>query len=171
MPINNLLPWNRSSNKLTVRRDNDPENELLRMQSQMNRLFDEFFDNPFGLSPFRALNVEAGNFVPMVDVSETDDEYKVVAEIPGMTEKDVDVSFSEDTLIISGHKDTEKEEKDRRYHRIERSSGSFRREIPFMGLVNEEKIEAEFKNGVLTISLPKKTPDAGKVKKITVQAR
>ena len=166
MPISDLLPWNRSGHPLTVRQDDDPDNDLMLMQTQMNRLFSEFFENPF-----RSLNTETSGFFPKVDVSETDSEFKVVAEIPGMSEKDIDVSFSEDTLIIAGHKETEKEGKDRRYHRIERTSGAFRREIPLTSQIAVEKIEAVFKNGELAVTLPKINPEVGKVKKITVQAR
>ncbi len=171
MPINDLLPWNRSGSKLSTAKTREPEDDLAKMQSRMNLLFDDFFERPFGLSPFSRMGAGLGNFYPQIDVSETDEEIKVVAEVAGMDEKDIQVSLAEDVLTISGFKESEKEQKNRQYHRIERSSGSFRREIALPGSINENKVDATFKNGVLTVILPKLASESSKVKHINVQGK
>ena len=106
--------------------------------------------------------------MPRVDVAETEDKVQVSAELPGIDPENVDVSIAHDVLTISGEKREEREEKKRDYHRIERSYGSFRRSVPLPTEVDTDKAEAHFKNGLLTITLPK-TEKARARKKITVK--
>jgi len=125
------------------------------LQRNIDRMFDEFF-NDFGrfeLSPFNGDNLSMFN--PSLDISETDAEIKVSAELPGLSEEDVDVSLSHNVLTISGEKKAEKEDKGENYHRVERSYGSFKRSVTLPSQVDANKVEADFKNGVLTIVLPK----------------
>jgi HSP20 family protein len=153
MPITDLIPWKRNEGRgLTVRRRDDP---ILAIQEEMNRLFDDFITDPFAMNPSRALRTFGGSFIPSIDVSESEKEVTVTAEIPGMDENDIQVSFNQGTLAIYGEKQDEKEEKDRRFHRVERSFGSFRREIAMPCEVEGDKITATFKKGVLTVVLPK----------------
>lgn len=92
---------------------------------------------------------------PSVDVSETEKNVLVKAELPGLEPKDVDLTIERDTLILRGEKKQESEEKNENYHRVERSYGSFHRSIPLPVKVDAEKVKAKFKNGVLTVTLPK----------------
>ncbi len=135
-------------------------------RDEMNRLFDNFFKG-FDIEPFER---KFAAFSPSVDISETEKEIVISAELPGMEDKDIDVSLSKDTLTIKGEKKEEKEEKAKSYYRMERSFGSFCRTIPLPAEIDSDKVEAEFKKGVLTIKLPK-TPEAIKeTKKIQIKA-
>lgn len=111
-----------------------------------------------------------GAFNPQVDVTENDQEIKVAAELPGLTEKDVEVSLANDMLTISGEKRAEKEDKGENYYRMERSYGSFQRTIPLPTEVEANKVDATFKNGVLTVTLPKSAQAVQNRKKIAIKA-
>jgi HSP20 family protein len=123
----------------------------------------EPFWRGFGVEPFSRGEIGWGK-APAVDVAETDKSYEIAAELPGMDEKDVEVNFSNGTLTIKGEKNEEKEEKKKDYYLSERHYGSFQRSFAVPDDVDENKIEAAFKNGVLTVSLPK-TPEAQKKEK------
>lgn len=149
-----------------ARREDHP---FFSLQREMNRVFDDFFHG-WDLQPFRW----GGGFdtfqgaAPKVDVSETDDFVRVEADVPGLDEKDIDVTLSNNVLTISGEKKEEREEKKKDFYRVERSYGSFKRAIPIRAEVDPAKIKATLKKGVLKIELPK-TPAAKKdVKRITV---
>ncbi|MBN1919971.1 MAG: Hsp20/alpha crystallin family protein [Anaerolineae bacterium] len=118
------------------------------------RLFEEFFNN-FGLAPFAPFEMAWGEFSPRVDVIETEKELQIKAELPGMSEKDIQVSLSRDTLTLSGEKKAEEEQRSGNIYRMERTYGSFSRTIALPVNVDTENAEATFKNGVLTINLPK----------------
>ena len=108
--------------------------------------------------------------VPAVDVSETDKAYEITAELPGMDEKNVEVKLANDVLTIKGEKQDEKEEKRKDYYMRERSFGSFQRSFQVPDGVDADKIEANFKKGVLTVTLPKSTEAQKAEKKIAVKA-
>lgn len=150
------------SSSIVRRRDSD----VNRFHDEIDRLFDDFFTDPFGLVPFRRTE---SMFIPKVDVVETEKAIKVSAEIPGMEEKDIDVQLNGDVLTISGEKSSEHEEKSGQYHRMERSYGSFRRDIQLPSEVDVNKVDAVFSKGVLTINLPKPAESISKVKKIDVK--
>jgi len=164
---NSILPLKRRSNKVAVRRD-EYENPVLALQNEMNRVFDHFFTDPFGLAPFEDLYLR--EFSPRIDVSETDTEIKVVAELPGLDEKDIQLTLEQDSLIISGEKKAENEEKGKNYQRIERSFGSFTRQVPLPGEVEADKVAAEFKKGILTVTLPKPASAVKQSRKIDIKA-
>lgn len=166
MPIYDLLP---SRKNRTTAIEPRSEDVFLNLQDRMNRMFDEFFTDPFRSSGLRPLNERTDVFYPRVDVSETDKEYKVVAEIPGIDEKDISVTLNNDVLTISGKKEFEKEDSERQYHRVERSYGSFRRDIQLPGEVLSDKIEATFKKGILEVVLPKPAEQVNKGRKITIK--
>ena len=107
-------------------------------------------------------------FSPRMDVSETDKEIVVSAELPGLADEDIDVSLSLGMLTISGEKKQEKEKKGRNYYHVERSYGSFQRSIPLPAEVDTNQVDAVFKKGVLTVTLPK-TGAAQAGKKIAVK--
>ncbi len=171
MPITDLVPWRRGEKKIQVRRDvSEPfyGTPFYEMRERMNDMFDRFF-NEFSLEPF-GFWVDGGAFQPRVDVKETDNDITVSAELPGMDDNDIDVSLIHDELTISGEKKGEVEEKGKHYSRTERSYGSFQRVLRLPCEVEQDKIEATFKNGVLTINLPK-SPDAIKrTKKIAIKS-
>jgi HSP20 family protein len=154
MAINNLLTKFRERNDVPVRRAEwAPVNGF---QSEMNRLFDDFFSD-FSLAPrWGAPLRQMGAFSPGVGLSETDDEVIVTAELPGMDKGGVTVEMDGSTLVISGEKKDEREEKKRNWHYCEQSYGSFRREIPLPAAVMDDKAKASFKKGVLTVTIPKK---------------
>ena len=119
------------------------------LKQEMDRIFDRFFESRWDELP------ALGDWVPKVDVSETKDSVVLKAEIPGMEAKDIQVSLQENVITITGEKKQEKEEKDERYHRVERSYGSFTRSMRLPAGVEAGKVNAAFKNGVLTVTLPK----------------
>ena len=106
----------------------------------------------------------------MVDETEDEQAYHIEVELPGIDKEDVDVSYCDGLLTISGEKREEKEEKKRDYYRKERSFGAFRRVVPLPGAIDESKIHASFKRGILSIDLPKTDESKKKVKKISVSA-
>ena len=108
-------------------------------------------------------------FAPQVDVTETEKDMKVCAEIPGVEAKDIDVSVEDGMLRIRGEKKYEREENEKGQYRMERSYGSFERAIPLPVEVDEAKAKAEFKNGVLRLTLPKRPGAQSRRKKIPVK--
>ena len=119
------------------------------LRNEMDRVFDRF------LEPRWYEFEPAGEWAPMVDVSETKDAIVVKAEIPGVEQKDINVSLQDQVLTIKGEKRQEKEEKDEKYHRVERSWGAFTRSFRMPMAVAGDKVTATFKDGTLTIMLPK----------------
>ena len=138
-----------------------PFRELDKMRSEMDRLWDSFFEG--------RPQVRFGEWFPTLDVSETKNDLVVKVELPGMDQKNIDVSLSDGHLTIKGEKKKEKEEKEENYHLIERSYGSFTRSIRLPREVQTEKINASFKNGVLRITLPKSEEAKTKEIKIKVE--
>ena len=107
------------------------------------------------------------DWAPLVDVMETDMDFQIRAELPGVEKKDVKLSFEGRVLLISGHRDQEKEEKGKRYHRVERAYGRFARSFTVPDSVDGQKVTAELKNGMLTVRLPKS--EKARPKSIEVQ--
>jgi len=155
MPIKNYLPslWRGSA---PVRSEHD--HPFYVFQQEMNQLFDNFLRG-FDAAPLNALEERLTGFSPIVDVKEDGKEVSIKAELPGIDEKDIDVILSENALIIKGEKKEEKEDKGKDYYQMERSYGSFHREIPLPAGIDNKKVDATFKNGILSITLPK-TEDA-----------
>jgi HSP20 family protein len=165
MAIKDLIPWNRGRD-LTVRRT-DEINPFLTLHREMNRLFDDVFRG-FDVSPSSFGPVEHGMGWPNIEVSEVGNEVKVTAELPGLDENDVDIRLSDGILVISGEKRTESEDKDRLFS--ERYYGRFERRIP-LDDVDEEKVSAAFKNGVLTVTLPRSSEAKSKVRRIAINGK
>lgn len=154
------------ANRLALR--SEGETPMLAIQNEMNRMFDQFFSDDFPFST-RLMATPAMDFLPRLDISETETEFKVNAELPGMDEKDIQIRLEKDTLVLSGEKKSETEEKEKTYHRVERSYGSFERVIPFNVQLDEDKVSAVFKNGVLTITLPKASDAIRKTRQIEIK--
>ena len=142
----------------------EPFRELVSLREAMDRLFEESFVRPVGgrLAP-------AGMEVPAVDVYQTDDAVVVKSAIPGIKPEDIDISITGDTLTIKGETRVEEEVNEENYIRRERRCGSFYRSLALPLPVVTEKAEAEFENGVLTLTLPK--AEEVKPKAIKIKAK
>lgn len=142
---NKLVPWKKRDESLGFGREDHPFDLLHR---EINDLFDTYCHG-FGLRE----RWPAAS--PRFEVSETDDEVRVKAELPGMDEKDVEVTLDENILTIRGERKEQREEKKRNYQVSEMSYGSFQRSFPLEAVVDRDKATAKFKHGVLTLTLPK----------------
>lgn len=150
-----------------------------RLRQEMDRVFDDFIGRmpgwPFGtrgfeIEPSRGFGRIFGASAPAVDLAEEDTRYVLTAELPGLDDKDVELSLVDDVLTIKGEKKDEREEKGAGYHVSERRFGEFRRTFRLPEDVDAEKIAANFKKGVLTVELPKHPEAAKKAKKIEIKA-
>lgn len=154
-----LLPWRKQA---LNKNNGDVFTEL---QREVNRMFDQFNTD----ADLSILNRSFGEWSPSVNVADTEKEVQITAELPGVEEKDVDVTVVNGSLVIKGEKKAEKEEKGKNYYRVERSFGSFERVLPLSRDVVQDKAEATFKNGVLTVKLPKTAEAIQATKKIPVK--
>lgn len=132
----------------------DPISSLRSMHDAMDRLFNEHFLMPFGRWGLSQTD-GFGSFTPKVDISETEREIMVRAEVPGIDPDNVSIEVTEDTLSISGTIEKSKEEKEENYYRMERSQGSFSREFMLPSKIDADSVIAEAKNGVVAITLTK----------------
>ena len=162
MPITDLIPWNRSRNMPAPRQSE--EHPFLALHREMNRMFDNFFrgfDLPMSTPP----GWSVGGW-PHVEISETDNEVKLVAELPGIEEKDIELTLNEGMLTLKGEK---KSETDGAVY-SERWHGQFERTVQLGPDVDPDKIKAEFKNGVLTVTVGKRPEAQRQVKRIAINA-
>lgn len=168
MSIKDWIPWKWG------RKDEDKEREestaLSTLQYDVNRVFDDFYkrmEHGFRLAPFG--NGFGGNGLsPKVDVSESDDEVEITADLPDWNEDEIELSLFQDSLRIQGRKSSEREEKKKNFFLREREFGSFHREVPLPCSVDPEKANAEFKKGTLRIRLPRIADDKS-VRKIEIR--
>lgn len=142
----------------------DPFRELQDMSDRLSRVFSR--PEMRGAAGNEALTFP--DWAPVVDIAETPEEFLIKAEIPGVKKEDMKVSFSDDTVRIEGERKQEKEEHGKKYHRIERSYGSFVRTFLVPNGVNEGAMSAEFKDGVLQVHLPKSNKPAPKSVEVKV---
>jgi HSP20 family protein len=141
---------------------------LADFRNEMNRLFEGFFSRPLA-APGWFETIEPGQWLPAVDVSETDKQIQVRAELPGIDPKDVDVSVSEDRLVISGEKKSEAEQSGEGWTHRESHYGGFSRAIPLPESVDPTKVTARYDKGVLTVALTKSPSSASR--KVPVLAK
>jgi HSP20 family protein len=178
MELKNILtPWNwfkKEEEQQVVRpqsrgRDSAVSHPLMRLHNEIDQIFDQFFHG-FPLSPLRWPQEwsKGGVVFPQLNIAEKKNAYIITVEVPGVEEKDIELTVQEGTLIIRGEKQTEKEDQDNQYHRVERSYGSFQRVLSLPTDADEDKIEAKFKNGVLTITLTKSTTMTSSGRKIAI---
>src|SRR5271166_1369185 len=147
------------------------------LRQEVDRLFEDFTMNPFRL-PFRrpAFNIEpfwqAESWIaaPAVDLVEHEKAFELTAELPGLDEKNMEVNVANGVLTIKGEKEEGKEEKNKDFHMRERRFGAFERALRIPEAVDADKIEATFKKGVLTVTIPKTAEAQEPVKKIAVKA-
>jgi HSP20 family protein len=167
MAIHDLIPWRNRDSFPVWRRGGSGNDPLRELRQRVNGLIDDFF-GPW--SEFRqGWWTDRDAFIPRIDVRESDKEYRVTAELPGIDEKDVDVSISGNSLVIKGEKKEEHEREEDGYYGSERSFGSFERVINVPD-VDPDSGKAEFKKGVLRITLKKKPEAQSKRKRITLSA-
>jgi HSP20 family protein len=149
MAIKDLIPWNNKGREVDFQRATDTH-PFFSLQREMNRMFDDAFRG-FDLAPFGMTSRPLVGW-PHIEVDETDKEVRITAELAGLDEKDVNLEIGNGVLSISGEKKSESEDKDRRFS--ERYYGRFERRIA-LDDVDEDRVSAAFKNGVLTITVPK----------------
>ncbi|APF20506.1 heat shock protein Hsp20 [Caldithrix abyssi DSM 13497] len=167
MAIRDLIQGNFLKKNVPVRRE-EWISPFYSLQKEINRIFDNFFNE---ITSDRFFGDVSGSFVPSVDVKEKDKEIIVTAELPGMDAEDIEINISDDVLTLRGEKREEKEEKEGNFYRRECSYGSFHRDIPLPAEIDPDKVEAEFKRGVLKVRLPKKPESERKAKKIEVKTK
>jgi HSP20 family protein len=142
----------------------EPEREMMTLREAMDRLFEEAFTRPFSLSR------EGRSWAsPAIDMYQTDDEVVVKASLPGIKADEVQINISSDVLTIKGETKQKEEKKDRSWHIREHRWGAFERSVRLPTGVNSDQAQADFENGILTITLPKS--EKVKPKTITVKAK
>lgn len=187
MDIKKLAPWNWFKKeeeesgahvpvKMAEKHPQYSEENYLNPIVQLHREMDKLFENTFrgfGLSPFRSELFSplttSGLLKPQVDIGANDKEYTITVEVPGVSEKDVQVEVSNNIMTIKGEKKQEKEEKDKDFYRIERSYGSFQRVLSLPEDADQTDIKATFKNGILKVRMPRRALPASEVKQIDVK--
>jgi HSP20 family protein len=143
-------------------------NPFMSLQREIDRLFDDFGRGFPSMPTVRGFGGDGAGMMPSMDVTETDKEIEITAELPGLEEKDVQINVAHNLLTIRGEKKAEKEEKDRNYRLVERSYGSFERTLDLPDGVNADAIEASIAKGVLKVTVPK--PALAQTKKIEVKS-
>ena len=137
------------------------------LHDEIDRVFDDF-RGTFPDFGDKREGGKSGLITPKIDVSESEETIEISAELPGVKEEDIDVTVTDNVLIIKGQKSVEREEKDKDFHLVERSHGSYVRSIPLGFQVEDDKVEATIKDGVLNISITKPAEIAEKTKKIPI---
>ena len=140
----------------------EPLRELNTLQHEMNRLFGGFFDQPAG----QAGGVLRRQWIPAMDLVETDGAYVLRADLPGLTRDDVRIELEQNVLTISGERVAEHEDQSAGYHRIERASGSFARSLTLPSGIDADRIEASFADGVLEVRIP--TPEQPQPRRVEI---
>lgn len=143
----------------------DPVRDLSSIQDKMNQLFEDTFTRTKG----REEGLGTGMWTPAVDIYETNEAVTVKAELPGLTREQVGIEVKDGLLTLRGERKVEKEVKEENYHRIERAYGTFLRSFSLPASIDQEKISATLKDGVLELTLPKK--EQAKPKQITVAVK
>lgn len=182
MDITKLNPWNwfkKEEDQGNIAVKNNKSNieqstvsPLVNLHSEMDRLFNEAFKN-FGInnSPiFSGVGNQFKNGLlkPDVDISGSEKEYNITAELPGIDEKDINIELKGDTLVITGEKKNKEESNDNGYYRVERSYGYFQRVLNIPKDADVDNIKAGYKNGVLSIALPRLQSSGQETRKIAI---
>jgi HSP20 family protein len=163
MNMRDIIPWSRGNQPLARSFEGDP---FLSLHREMNRLFDDVFRG-FDAPALTARMAPFGAGWPKLEIAETDTTLKVSAEVPGMEEKDIEVLLDDGTLTIRGEKTSATGDKDKQFS--EHFYGKFERRIPLAVPVAADKVTAAFKNGLLTVTLPKTAPPASSSKRIAIE--
>jgi len=167
MALKELIPWKRNHNELAVRRD--PMTPFDHFRREMDQLFDGFL-NQWPAPSTSLLDRHLGEFMPTIDVAETEREIRVTAELPGMEQKDVEVALTRGVLTIKGEKREKKEESKGDFYRSECRYGAFERAVPLPAEIDADNAKATFEKGVLKITLPKTAEAQSQRKRIPISA-
>lgn len=162
MNVREMIPWGRSNQSVSSF-NGDP---FVSLQREMNRMFDDVFrgfDTPALSGRFPAL----GTSWPKLEIADSDKALTVSAEVPGMDEKDIEVLLGDGALTIRGEKTSATEDKDKQFS--EHFYGKFERRVPIDAAIAADQVSASFKNGVLTVTLPKNGPAPSAAKRIAIQ--
>jgi HSP20 family protein len=160
-----LVPWKRNREQEDI--FGQPDTSLARLRGEMDNLFDRFFRDPWGAGAWDSpLNAPAA--APRMDLAESENDVTVTMELPGVDPKAVQIDVVGDVLTVRGEKKQEKEERRRNVHYTERQYGSFQRTVQLPHYVDADKVDASYREGLLTITMPKK-PGA-QPKRITVKS-
>lgn len=166
MNMRDLIPWTRSQDLVPDFFRDDKSSPFLTLHREMNRLLEEAFRG-FASSPFAVRRTDfVNNAWPKLEVAETEKQIAISADIPGMEEKDIEVLLNDGNLILRGEMKSETDDKERQFS--ERFYGRFERQIPVGIDIEESKVEASFKNGVLKVTLPKTEKAQTKAKRIAI---
>jgi HSP20 family protein len=169
MSVRDLIPWGRNNgNQLpSVFRDDDRD-PFLSLHREVNRLFEDVFRGFDARPALGTFSSFGGGGWPNVEISDGEKEIRVTAEVPGLEENDVEVLLEDGVLTLKGEKRSETEDKDRQFS--ERFYGRFERRIPLRYEVEDDKVDARFKNGVLTVTLPKTAKAQSQAKRIEIKS-
>lgn len=159
MNLKSLIPVGRDR---TVPGSSNPFTSL---QREVDRLFEDFTR---GFPAMPGIGQQGSSLMPSIDVTESDKDIEITAELPGLEEKDVQINIADNILTIRGEKKAEKEEKDKNYRLVERSYGSFERSLELPNGVDANAIQASIAKGVLKVTVPKPAP--AQTKKIEVKS-
>lgn len=161
MAMRDLIPWGRPENRTPALYRDEQISPFVRLRHEMDRLFDDFFGAPpgggWGLSPGW----------PSLEMKDGEEEVRIVAELPGMSEKDVELTVQDGVLIISGERRSESADRDRGWSELH--YGRFERRLMLPDGADEARCEASFRDGVLTVRMPK-SPQAARARKIPINA-
>lgn len=171
MNVRDLIPWGRKAESHPVPyRDHDYSySPVLALHREMNRLFDDVFRSFDLATPFSAGSGWSAGW-PSVEISETEKEIRVLAEIPGLDEDDVELVLEDDALVLRGEKRSESHETGGRQF-SERFYGRFERRIPLPAEIEEDKVKADFRNGVLTVTMPKTARAMARSRRIAINGK
>lgn len=167
MSVRDLIPWNRGNNQVPSLYRDGGMDPFVSLHRDIDKLFDEVFRGFGTPSLFDEMAPRNGTW-PRVEFSENDKEIRVSAEVPGLEEQDVEVLLEDGVLTLRGEKKSETDDKDRQFS--ERYYGRFERRIGLGREVDEDKVAATFKNGLLTITLPKTEKAQANAKRIAISS-
>ena|SRR5437588_1229091 len=142
----------------------EPARELETIQTEMNRLFNTFFEAPQSANGQSMMR----RWIPAMDLVETDDDFVLRADLPGLNEQDVNIELEDNVLTVSGERKAEHKERGEGYYRVERASGAFSRSLTLPDGVEPGRVQASFDRGVLEVRIPK--PEQRKPRKVTISA-
>lgn len=163
MNMRDIIPWGRTNQPVTRAFDGDP---FLSLHREMNRLFDDVFRG-FDLPARAGQLTPFSTGWPKLEITDGDKELKIAAEVPGLEEKDIEVLLDDGVLTIRGEKTSSTEAKDKQFS--EHFYGKFERQIPLDAAIAADQVTASFKNGVLTVTLPKVEAPPSTAKRIEIQ--
>jgi HSP20 family protein len=172
MSVRDLIPWgrDRGSRTPTIFREGEGDRDpFLSLHREVNRLFDDVFRGFDTRLPSLGRFSSVGGNWPSVEISDGEKEIRVTAEVPGLDENDIEVLLDDGVLTLKGEKRSDTEDKDRQFS--ERFYGRFERRVPLGYDVEEDKVSAAFKNGVLTVTLPKTERAQAKAKRIAINGK